>query len=121
MWAQGISAIVTALRGGIIAIFCALTVLLVVIPAHAADASGSGSVVAIEAVLTNAADDESEVRPDLVPCHGAGQFCGHVALVRPFTLVTKPSSESRLIGLCLAPAHALAPGPSERLAKPPRA
>jgi hypothetical protein len=120
MWVQGTSAIVSALRGGIIAIFCALAILLAVIPAHAADDTAAGSMTTIEGLFTDGVDDESAARPDTMPGHGSGQFCGHVALLRPFTLATGPSSDEASTGPCLAPAHAWAPGPSELLAKPPR-
>jgi hypothetical protein len=121
MWAKGTSTIVSALRGGIIAIFCALAILLVVVPSHAADDPVAGSVAAVEALFTDGVDDEPSARPDTMPGHGSGPFCGHVALLRPFTLAAGPSSDEASTRPCLAPAHAWAPGPSELPAKPPRA
>lgn len=120
MWTQSTSSVVSVLRAGIIAIFCALAILLVVIPAHAAGDRAAGPVAASEAVFSDAVDDEPAARPDTMPGHGRGQFCGHLALLRLFTIPVCPSSDETSSGPCLAPTHAWAPGPSELLTKPPR-
>jgi hypothetical protein len=77
-------------------------------------------VTTIEALFTDGVDDEAAARPDTMPGHGSGPFCGHVALLRPFTFAAGPSSDKALTGPCLPPAHAWAPGPSKLPSKPPR-
>jgi hypothetical protein len=121
MWSQGTSSVVSAVRVGIIAIFCALTILLAIIPAHAADDAATGSMAAIEAVFSDGVDDEPAARPDTIPGHGSGPFCGHLAPLRAFTVAVCPSSDKATSGTALAPTHALVPGPSELPTKPPRA
>lgn len=121
MWTQGTSSVVSALRAGIIAIFCALAILLAVMPAHAAGDTAGGPMAAIEAEFTDGMDDESAARPDTLPGHGSGPFCGHVAPLRSSAFVTLPPAEGAPSSASFAPAHAWAPGPSELLTKPPRA
>ncbi|MGY4800735.1 hypothetical protein [Roseomonas sp. KE0001] len=121
MWTKGTSSVVSALRAGIIAIFCALAILLAVMPAHAADDAAGGPMAAIEAVFSEGVDEEPPAWPDTLPGHGSGPFCGHVALLRSSAVATCPPADEASSRSSFAPAHALVPGPSELLTKPPRA
>ena len=120
MWTQGISEIVALLRRVGIAVLCVFAILLAVIPAHAADEGMTGVAVTIEVGSPDATEGETSARPDSMPCHSGGQFCGHVAPLRPHAFTTSPSSAVASAKGYFPAAHGWAPGPSELPAEPPR-
>jgi len=120
VFAHMLPAAVALFRRGAMVLFCALTFLLAVIPAHSAIESTVRAESNVRAVLTAGEGSGQETRPDSLPCHGTGHLCGQLAPLRPLMIAESTSFENRAPRLEPAPAHALVPGPSELPTKPPR-